>query len=534
MFLITLPILFNQCAQVAQPPGGKKDSLAPVLLKSTPTNKQINFKGREIELFFNEYISVENLPQKVIVTPGTGNTFNYKIRPTSVYLKFNEPFKENTTYTVSFTDAIKDATERNPATNLKLVFSTGSQLDSLSISGKVTDLKTGNAVADALVGLYARRDTLNATKEKPIYYSKTDTSGNFAMENIRAGGYEILAFNDANNNFLFNQQTERIGFLKDSINLTGNISGIELQLFSQNTAPAKISRTESRQDSYGVTLDKGIENYQATFRRKEDSIPSSLASANQLKFFRNRATPDTIPVIITVTDSIGTTTELKQTLSFRGQSRRDRPEPFTVTPDPAQNEAVEKAFDWTLTFTKPVGRINKQFITILSDSTNTEPFDESKIQWSNGRSILTYPITSSARKDIRITLNDGAFMSVLEDSLKKTTLTYRILNAEDFGLLRGEIITDAPNYIVELVNEAGKVVSRVLNTKAYTFRNVKPGRYRLRLIIDRNKNGRWDTGNYQLKQEAEPIIYYPAIIQAKADFQLEGFDLEYSEKVNSK
>ncbi|GAA4456599.1 Ig-like domain-containing protein [Nibrella saemangeumensis] len=519
---------------MAQPPGGKKDSLAPVLLKSIPESKQTNFKGREIELFFNEYISVENLPQKVIVTPGTGLTFNYKIRPTSVYLKFNEPFKDNTTYTVSFTDAIKDATERNPATNLKLVFSTGTQLDSLSVSGKVTDLKTGKVVADALVGLYAVRDTLNALKEKPIYYSKTDTSGNFLMENIRAGGYELLAFNDANNNFLFNQQNERIGFLKDSINLTGNINGVELQLFSQNNSPAKISRTESRQDSYGITLDKGIERYQVNFRRKEDSIPSILASANQIKFFRNRATPDTIGVVLTVVDSIGTSTDLKQTLSFRDRSRRDKAEPFTAVSEPPQNDAVEKTFNWTLTFTKPVGRINKQLITILSDSTSSEEFDEGKIQWSNGQSMLSYPINSSARKDIRISLEEGAFMSVLEDSLKKTVFTYRILNPEDFGLLKGQVVSNAPNYIVELVNESGKVISREVNSKTYTFRNVRPGRYRLRLVIDRNNNGRWDTGNYQLKQEAEPIIYYPSIIQAKADFQFEGVDLEYSEKVNSK
>ena len=53
-------LLFQNCAQMASPPGGKKDTLAPKIISSIPLNKSKNFKGRKIELNFNEYIALKN------------------------------------------------------------------------------------------------------------------------------------------------------------------------------------------------------------------------------------------------------------------------------------------------------------------------------------------------------------------------------------------------------------------------------------------------------------------------------------------
>ena len=525
--LACLPVLLNNCAQVAQPPGGKKDTLAPKLIASIPANRQKNFKGKEIELFFNEYIQVENLNQKTIITPGTGNTFNFKLKPTSVLLKFNEAFKDSTTYTVSFTNAIRDASERNPASNLKLVFSTGSQLDSLRVTGKVTDINSGTTVTDALVGLYVPNDTLDAARQKPVYYSKTDTSGNFAIENIKEGAYELLTIRDANSNFSFNPQTEKIGFLKDRLLLKKNIENVAIQIFGQNNTPVRVSRSETRFDSYVMQLDKGITQYSVAYNQPTDSLPSELLSPTQIKFFRSVAGPDTIPVVITTVDSIGTKTTLKQRLSFRVKNKRDKSENFTYLASPQPPDEVETKFVWKIKFSKPVDKVNSDSILINIDSSQVDRFNPEAIRWTNGRSELSYPFDTKARKFIRIKLGRTAFVSVLGDTIAPTTYTYRIIDPEKYGLIRGRVITKEPSYFLELLNEQGLVVDRVDNRTTYEFRNIKPGKYRLRLIIDVNKNGKWDTGDYQTKRPPEPITYYPSTMVIRQNFESEDINVEY-------
>jgi uncharacterized protein (DUF2141 family) len=523
--LLFVAIVSNQCAQVAQPPGGKKDTLAPKLVLSYPKMRATNVKPKQVELYFDEYINAEGFQQKTIITPGTGLTFDTRVKPTGIVLLFNEPLKDSTTYTISFTDGIKDATERNPATNLKLVFSTGPQLDSLNISGTVSNIISGTTVEEALVGLYAPRDTLDAQKTKPIYYSKTDTSGIFQIENVKGGEYDVVAFTDRNNNFTFNPDKEEIGFVKERIKLTKSVSGLNIQLFSQNTIQPRISRTESRSDAYTLNLNKGILNYKARFRNPTDSLPSTMPSPTQIKFFRTKQTADTLSVQILVQDSLGIQSTLKHTINFRQKSKREKPEEFLVRAEPPNNDAVEAAFSWKLTFNKPVKAINKEKIAFSLDSTTNATLASYTSTLGTKDTELTTQIATKAKKFVRVKWQKDAFESILGDTVAITTLTYPILDPEDFGVLRGRVNTTEPTYFVELLDERQTVIRTLHNPVTYEMKNIKPGKYRLRLVIDRNKNGKWDTGRYDQRLEPEPIRYYPSVINVKQNFELEGIDL---------
>ena len=525
--LLCITIFVSNCAQIAQPPGGKKDTLAPKLIDSNPKMRAKNVKPKQIELFFDEYINVENLPQKTIITPGSGMTFDFRAKPTSVVLIFNEPLKDSTTYTISFTDGIRDASERNPATNLKLVFSTGNQLDSLSISGTVGSVTSGTTVEGSLVGLYAPRDTLDAQRNKPIYYTKTDTSGRFTIENIKAGSYDVLAFTDKNNNFLFNPNGEEIGFLKERIKLDKSISGLAIELFDQNTTPIRIQRTDSRSDSYTLNLSKGVDTYSVRFRNPADSLPSIQPAVNQIKFFRTKQTADTLSILLTARDSLGLTNELKHTINFRQKNRREKPEDFTYRLEPAPNDAVEPVFSWKLVFNKPIGRVNNKQVQFSVDSVSTADLSSFTSVIGRQQTELVTQVSTKARKFIRIKLNKDAVESVLGDTITATVITYPILNPENYGVLRGRVTTKEPNYILELIDDKKTVVQRLRNTQAYEFKNIKQGKYRLRLIIDSNNNGIWNTGRYEQRLSAEPIIYYPGLILIKQNFEVDDINLSY-------
>ncbi|WP_375443298.1 Ig-like domain-containing domain [uncultured Fibrella sp.] len=525
--LVCIAIFASNCAQIAQPPGGKKDTLAPKLIASIPKMRAKNVKPKQVELFFDEYINVENLPQKTIITPGSGMTFDYRAKPTSVVLIFNEPLKDSTTYTISFTDGIRDASERNPATNLKLVFSTGDQLDSLSLNGTVSNVTTGTTVEGALVGLYTPRDTLDAQRIKPVYYTKTDTSGRFIIENIKAGEYDVLAFTDKNNNFLFNPNGEDIGFARERVKLDKPVNGLAIQLFEQNTTPIRVQRTDSRSDSYTLNLNKGIAAYSVKFRDLKDSLPSIQPAINQIKFFRTKETTDTLSILLTAIDSLGLTNQIKHTINFRQKSKREKPEEFTFKPDPSPNDAVEPNFSWKLLFNKPIGKVNEKRVQFSIDSLSSTDLSSFTSVVGRQQTELLTSITTKARKFIRIRLNKDAFESMLGDTITAATITYPILNPENFGVLRGRITTKEPNYILELIDERKVVVQRLRNVPVYELKNIKPGKYRLRLIIDTNNNGMWNTGRYEQRIPAEPIIYYPGIILIKQNFESDDINLAY-------
>ncbi|NID11730.1 hypothetical protein F7231_16275 [Fibrella aestuarina] len=525
--LLCIAIFGSNCAQIAQPPGGKKDTLAPKLIDSNPKMRAKNVKPKQVELFFDEYINVENLPQKTIITPGSGMTFDYRAKPTSVVLIFNEPLKDSTTYTISFTDGIKDASERNPATNLKLVFSTGSQLDSLSLSGTVSNVTTGTTVEGALVGLYSPQDTLDAQRTKPVYYTKTDTSGRFIIENVKAGTYDVLSFTDKNNNFLFNPNGEDIGFLKDRVKLDKSINGLTIELFDQNTTPTRIQRTDSRSDSYTLNLNKGVETYSVRFRDAKDSLPSIQPAVNQIKFFRTKETTDTLSILLTAVDSLGATNTLKHTINFRQKSKREKPEDFTFKAEPTPNDAVEPTFTWKLLFNKPIERVNNKQIQFSIDSLTTTDLSSYTSTIGKQQTELETRIATKGRKFVRIKLARDAVQSVLGDTITAATITYPILDPENYGVLRGQITTTEPNYILELIDERKTVIQRLKNRATYEFKNIKPGKYRLRLIIDTNNNGIWNTGRYEFRVPAEPIIYYPGTLLIKQNFEVESINLTY-------
>ena len=46
------------------------------------------------------------------------------------------------------------------------------------------------------------------------------------------------------------------------------------------------------------------------------------------------------------------------------------------------------------------------------------------------------------------------------------------------------------------------------DTNAYRFTQLEAAQYRLRAVVDYNKNGRWDPGNIIEKRQPEPIYYF--------------------------
>ena len=210
--------ILSRCAHPLSPPGGPKDTQPPQVLETKPENGSANFSGNKFTIEFDEFISLENISEEGLISPPVNEKPDFKLKGKSLQVKFNEPLKPNTTYSVYFGDAIVDITEKNPVSNYTYIFSTGDYVDSLSMQGEVIDAFNLEPVEDAFVMLYKdNNDTLSLDSlplaVRPFYLSKTDANGKFIFNGLADEKYLLFALSDLNRNYIFDQPGEAIAFL---------------------------------------------------------------------------------------------------------------------------------------------------------------------------------------------------------------------------------------------------------------------------------------------------------------------------------
>ena len=214
--LLLSALLAQRCANAVAPTGGPQDTMPPVVVDAVPENRNINFIGKKIEITFDEYITLENANQNVLISPPLNEKPDIKLHNKTVVVKFKEDLAPNTTYTINFGSSIKDLHEGNPFKDYVYSFSTGEFIDTLSIAGSILNAEDKKPVENAYVSLYASdRDNLDSLplSAKPNYISKTDKEGKFRLEGLADQKYLVFALKDVNSNLYFDLPNEEVAFL---------------------------------------------------------------------------------------------------------------------------------------------------------------------------------------------------------------------------------------------------------------------------------------------------------------------------------
>ena len=518
------------CAQIVAPTGGKKDTLAPVIVKIFPTNQSKNFNGKQIDILFNEYVSVDNIQQQLSITPNLEGTYETKIIPKGVRLTFDKPFKANTTYSLNFRNTFKDMNERNIAKNIRLVFSTGSIIDSLKVSGKVKNPLTNKPMMDVSVGMYVYSDTLNPKKIKPYYFMKTDSSGIFTIENVASGKYRIYAVTDANNNLLYEEAKENLGIIRDTITLKSNLENLEINMARMEKIPNKVLKARTTSNYAYIDYYRGIKNVKINFADKKDSMVYQQTEAKSIRIFNtNQVYSDTIKVKISVTDSLDRVFTHDQKIKFKEKPKKNDgvKEEFNLKIKPSNGEDIDlKEVGYTLIFTKPIKNYDLNKIEFMNDTLIRVPITEKDIKWNIEKTEMKLKVDGKKAKDfVRLKMPKGTFISVESDSTQKYISTHPIRDPENYGIIGGEIKNPKKKgFFVELLNEQYEVLQKVDNVLKYEFAFVKAGTYNIRMTVDENRNGRWDSGDLEKNQVPEIIKFSADKIKLKQNFELTGYD----------
>jgi uncharacterized protein (DUF2141 family) len=527
IYFVLFSLLFFQCAKQTSPTGGPSDETPPTLKSSTPRHEQTNVKSSKIELQFDEAIELNNPREQIIITPSVGKKFETTFNKSKVVLDLKADLQENTTYNINFREAIRDLTEKNPAI-VKLAFSTGSYIDSLGINGKVQDALTEKIVSNYTVALAEASDTFNIFKHPASWITVTDAKGFFSIENLKPGTYTLYAFDDRSKNLIIDSKSERYGFLGQQITLEKNIDSLKLRTFKLDVNKLKLITARPTFAYFNLRFSKSLIEYQVTAVDSTIKVYSSLEpDLTTVKLYNTIPDLDSLQIKVSATDSLNTTIDTLVFMKFpKKEATRDK---LVATLGKVRIQESNSVLSTQLTFNKPITKFNIDSTFIEIDSVTRLPFSKEDYVWENNQAkisltkkvdlkILFPPDTSVAEKTTSKTIKiskqkpvlifaNGAFISIENDTVSSLNASLDLIKLESTAIIETKVQT-SEDFIIQLITKAGKVVEERRNQKDYVFENLPPDTYLLRIIVDLNKNGKWDPGDFKTHTEPEPIVYY--------------------------
>lgn len=227
------------CAQIGAISGGDRDSLPPVLVSATPKLLSTNISSNKITLSFDEYVEVQELQSNLIVSPLPKNNPEVNSKLKTVSIKLKDTLLPNTTYAINFGNAIKDVNEGNILKNFTYVFSTGKNIDSLSISGTVVLAETDKPDSTILVMLYRNANDSSVQKTKPGYIARVNGNGTFTFTNLPNESFNIYALKDGDGGKTYNSKTEVFAFLDSLVIPSEDAKPVALFAYAEEKEKSK-------------------------------------------------------------------------------------------------------------------------------------------------------------------------------------------------------------------------------------------------------------------------------------------------------
>lgn len=217
LYIIGVIVLLSSCARMGRPDGGWYDETPPHVIASTPADRSTDVSAKKVNIYFDEFIKLENASEKVVVSPPQLEQAEIKATGKKISVLLKDSLKPNTTYTIDFSDAIKDNNEGNPMGNYTYSFSTGNHIDTLEVAGTVLAAQNLEPVKGILVGLYAEFADSCFQKHPMLRVARADSRGHFVIKGVAPGAYRIYALNDQDGDYRFSQKSEQIAFSHDTI-----------------------------------------------------------------------------------------------------------------------------------------------------------------------------------------------------------------------------------------------------------------------------------------------------------------------------
>lgn len=519
VFLFLLNVLLLSCARVGSPVGGVKDTLAPQVVHTNIDTTRVNVPRdiKELRIDFDEYIQLKDINKNLIISPPLKKIT--KILPSGmankyVLITWSDTLQANTTYNFNFGNAIVDNNEGNALQYYNFAFSTGEKIDDFYVSGELKSLiaetEAKTAETNLVVGLYKAEDSVSY-RQKPYYITKADPDGYYELNYLSPGKYRILAFEDTNSNSVYDPGKEKVGFQKDTLILDKSISGLNLNLYPSRKAqkyaemkevPGGILMTfEGNPAEVKVlSINEKLQDYKVTHRPKSDSVniwfdakknDLGIASSENLKFsYDDGLKQDTVSVF------------------YRYNAKNE------MTVSNSKGNSLAPTDDFIITSNYFVDKIQPEKWTLVSDSISQK--FTAKIGEKNPFEIHIQSDFKEG-KQYSLTVPKETVSSFYESLQKSYRFDFETDKTENYGSL---ILTleNAPtqNFWLQLLSASGNIAySRLGKEAVLSFKSLKPGIYDVRILVDNNENGIWDSADLNSGEFAEDVFLFDKKVEIR-------------------
>ena len=567
--------LLSACANMASPNGGPYDELPPKFISSTPAPGQLNYKGKKVEILFDELIQVDKPTENVIITPPQAMQPVIRANGRRVVVELEDTLRENTTYTIDFTNSIADNNEKNILENFSFAFSTGDQIDTLEISGVLLDAATLEPMPGITIGVHTDLADSAFTTTPFVRTSRTNDRGGFTIRNMAPGTYRIYALEDVMRTYKYSQPGQQIAFgdslivptfelttrqdttWKDSLTIDTIQTvpythflpdNIALRLFKEKAERQYMLRPERNDEKiltlrFNAPVDSFPVPVPVNFTPSEESwyYLQAEEEGRTLKYWLTDSLvwqQDTLSLSVDYlkSDSLNQLQPQTDTVNFvmrhrskaepkKKKKKDDEPEPIEfLGVNIAPSGTLEMTDTLSITFMEPVANLDSSLFRLerMVDSTWTAVDFRFFPDMANSlRFFILRPWQYA--EEYRLTVDSATVFSVYGKWNNGLSNAFKLKKEEEYGHLFINLIgVDTTTAFVELLNSSDVPVRKAkVKERGALFMDLRPDKYYARLTIDLNGNGEWDTGNYAEKRQPELVIYCPKQFQIMQNWQVD-------------
>lgn len=577
--VVTLVVMLYSCASIGRPDGGPYDETPPRFIGSTPAAGALNNQRTKVSLLFDEFIKLEKATEKVVVSPPQVQQPEIKASGKRIQVNLLDSLKANTTYTIDFSDAIVDHNEGNPLGNFTFTFSTGTQIDTMEVSGTVLDASNLEPIKGILVGLHSNLNDSAFTKLPFDRVARTDSRGRFSIRGVAPGKYRIYGLMDADQTFTFNQKSEVIAFndslviprMEERIRMdTAWVDSLTYDTIVERKymhyLPDDLILRAFKEFNYSQYLIKSErlvpQKFTFYFAGQADTLPtlkglnfderdafvieknprndtihywvkdSLLFKQDTLAISLTYLYTDTLNQLVSRTDTLNLVSKQKykkeepeKKKKKKKKDEEDEPEPTKFLPvNVGAPSSMDVYGSISLTFDEPIARFDSAAIH-LKEKVDTLwkdiPFEFEQDSLNLKRFNLYYDWEPG--NEYEFSVDSTAFHGIYGLFTDKIKQGFKVRKLEEYASITFLVTGADSTAFVELLDAQDKVVRRRrLTDGGYAdFYFLNPGKYCARLVNDRNGNGIWDTGNFEKGEQPEEVYYYNMILEPKANWDLD-------------
>lgn len=576
LFVVAAALLLAACASIGRPEGGPRDMTPPVMVSSTPAPGSVNVSNGRIDIVFDENITLDDPMNKIVVSPPQKKQAQISSNGRRVRITLRDTLRDSTTYTVDLADAVRDLNEGNILDGLAIDFSTGPSIDTLMISGIVFEGRTLEPAQGMIVGVYSTPVADTALTTLPMdRITKTNALGRFTIRNLKPGSYRVFAINDLNHDFHWDR-SEDIAFLDRDISpstmavevtdtftdAAGNDSlvtrpatrflpdDILLTWFNENYKPLYLVKHE-RPDARRLTLEMSthsdslpqltlLNTVRAGACLDREAVLQSSPGLDSLTYWLRDTTligSDTLKIAARYlhTDTLDNITFTTDTLTFalrQPKKKKKRDEETDSVPKlefvnigissrQPQDLNIPLLFETsapTASIDSAGFRIEELVDSVWMPVAARIPSPPDSLQPMR---LLT-EMTWKPKTKYRVTIDSLAVTDIYGNHNRPFVQEVSTHAIEDYAALFFNIGDLGPDSaIVELLSSDKPVRLEPVRNGVATFEYVTPGAYYARLFIDRNQNGRWDTGSVADTVQPEDVFYFSKKLNLKKNWDVE-------------